>query len=491
MSLSHHLTALEASGLIRLAAVEPELEYLFRHALVQEAAYETLLKAERKRLHHSVGETLERLYPARLDELAAALAYHFGLADAHEKALDYFTRAAHRAQAVYANDEAVAFYRAAIEQAACLPNPGAQSAQLHERLGDVLELRGRLDEAKTAYGEALKHAPETDRLARARLQRKIGRAWGVQFRHQEAAEAFELAERTLGAEPNELVAVWQQEWIQIQLDRMRALYWQGEWREIARLVEQTQPVLQQYGTPTLRFYFYDSLISVDERRNRYVISDDVLGYAQAMLAAAQESGELRLMGEGHFQLGFCLLVHDDFDEAEEQLRAAEAIMRRMGDALYLAFVLTYQSLLHRRRGQPDAAQPYILQAHAATKANKIIPHLAVAEGNLAWLCLREQKLEEAYRHGLAAIELWSQSSFVYPFQWTAYLPLIAVALRNAEVAEGIQYARALLGPTQQRLPDPLDALLTQAVQFFEQHQTDLAWSSLQQAIAAAEQMRYL
>ena len=491
MSLSHHLTALEASGLIRLAAVEPELEYLFRHALVQEAAYETLLKAERKRLHHSVGETLERLYPARLDELAAALAYHFGLADAHEKALDYFTRAAHRAQAVYANDEAVAFYRAAIEQAACLPNPGAQSAQLHERLGDVLELRGRLDEAKTAYGEALKHAPETDRLARARLQRKIGRAWGVQFRHQEAAEAFELAERTLGAEPNELVAVWQQEWIQIQLDRMRALYWQGEWREIARLVEQTQPVLQQYGTPTLRFYFYDSLISVDERRNRYVISDDVLGYAQAMLAAAQESGELRLMGEGHFQLGFCLLVHDDFDEAEEQLRAAEAIMRRMGDALYLAFVLTYQSLLHRRRGQPDAAQPYILQAHAATKANKIIPHLAVAEGNLAWLCLREQKLEEAYRHGLAAIELWSQSSFVYPFQWTAYLPLIAVALRNAEVAEGVQYARALLEPTQQRLPDPLDAPLTQAVQFFEQGQTDSARVSLQQAIAAAEQMRYL
>ena len=491
MTLLSHLAALEASGLIHLAATHPELEYLFRHALVQEAAYETLLKAERKRLHHSVGETLERLYPARLDELAAALAYHFGLADAHEKALDYFTRAAHRAQAVYANDEAVAFYRAAIEQAACLPNPGAQSAQLHERLGDVLELRGRLDEAKTAYGEALKHAPETDRLARARLQRKIGRAWGVQFRHQEAAEAFELAERTLGAEPNELVAVWQQEWIQIQLDRMRALYWQGEWREIARLVEQTQPVLQQYGTPTLRFYFYDSLISVDERRNRYVISDDVLGYAQAMLAAAQESGELRLMGEGHFQLGFCLLVHDDFNEAEEQLRAAEAIMRRMGDALYLAFVLTYQSLLHRRRGQPDAAQPYILQAHAATKANKIIPHLAVAEGNLAWLCLREQKLEEAYRHGLAAIELWSQSSFVYPFQWTAYLPLIAVALRNAEVAEGVQYARALLEPTQQRLPDPLDAPLTQAVQFFEQGQTDSARVSLQQAIAAAEQMRYL
>ena len=499
MMLTSRLAALEASGLIRLAAVEPELEYLFRHALVQEAAYETLLKTERRRLHLAVGEALEHLYAAQLDELAAALAHHFGLAEAHEKALGYLTRAANRARAAYANDEAVAFYRAAIEQAnrrayAATPSSddwSAQSAQLHEQMGDVLEVMGRLEAARTAYDGALKCAPEADCVARARLQRKIGRAWAVQFRYQEAADAFDLAERGLGAEPNEPVAAWQQEWIRIQLDRMRSLYWQGEWREIARLVEQTQPILQQYGTPALRCYFYDSLISVDERRNRYVISNDVLGHARAWLAAAQESGELRLIGEGHFQLGFCLLVHDDFDEAEEQLRAAEAIMRRMGDELYLAFVLTYWSILYRRRGQPDAARPYILQAHAATKANKIIPHLAVAEGNLAWLCLREQKMEVAHQHGLAAIELWSQSSFVYPFQWTAYLPLIAVALRNAEVAEGIQYARALLGPTQQRLPDPLDALLTQAVQFFEQHQTDLAWSSLQQAIAAAEQMRYL
>jgi len=499
LSLSTHLTALEASGLIRLAQIEPELEYLFRHALQQQAAYETLLKTERKRLHLAVGETLERTYPAQSDELAATLAYHFGLAEAHEKALDCFTRAANRARTIYANDEAVAFYRAAIEQADLLSCADAASpdrwsapmAQLYERQGDVLEVMGKLDEAKTAYGAALKHAPESDRIARARLQRKIGRVWGVQFRHSEAAGAFELAEQALGAEPNAPVVEWRQEWIQIQLDRMRSLYWQGQWREIARLVEQTQPVLQQYGTPALRFYFYDSLISVDERRNRYVISEDVLGYARAMLAAAQESGELRLIGEGHFQLGFCRLVHDDFDEAEEQLRAAEAILRRTGDVLYLAFVLTYWSILYRRRGQPDAARPYILQAHAATQANKIIPHLAVAEGNLAWLCLREQRLAEARGHGLAAIDLWARSSFAYPFQWAAYLPLIAVAMSNSQIAEAIQYARALLEPTQQRLPDPLDTPLAQAAQFYEQGLLESARLCLGQALAAAEQMRYL
>ena len=57
------LDTLESKGLIRLAAIDPELEYLFRHALVQDAAYESLLKQERRALHRQVGEALEQLYP--------------------------------------------------------------------------------------------------------------------------------------------------------------------------------------------------------------------------------------------------------------------------------------------------------------------------------------------------------------------------------------------------------------------------------------------
>ncbi len=63
MTLVSQLTTLEFAGLIRLAQVQPELEYVFRHALVQEAAYASLLRQDRRDLHRAVGETLERLYP--------------------------------------------------------------------------------------------------------------------------------------------------------------------------------------------------------------------------------------------------------------------------------------------------------------------------------------------------------------------------------------------------------------------------------------------
>ena len=88
MPLLTQLNTLESSGLIRLAAVQPELEYLFRHALVQDAAYSSLLKNDRRHLHKSVGEALEALYPQQRDELAATLALHFEKADAQHRPRD-------------------------------------------------------------------------------------------------------------------------------------------------------------------------------------------------------------------------------------------------------------------------------------------------------------------------------------------------------------------------------------------------------------------
>ena len=71
------LATLESAHLIRTAQLQPELEYVFRHALVQEAAYESLLRNNRRMLHLTIGEVLEQLYPDRLDEFAPVLGNHF------------------------------------------------------------------------------------------------------------------------------------------------------------------------------------------------------------------------------------------------------------------------------------------------------------------------------------------------------------------------------------------------------------------------------
>ena len=154
MTLQTDLAALEASGLVRLSQIEPDLEYLFRHALIQDAAYHSLLKTDRRRLHLSVGEALERLYPDRADsqELAPLLGQHFDEGGDDARALKYFTLAADAAARVYANSEAVALYTRALEitqRTASLPCETL--LHLYAQRGRAFELRNQYDHALQNY----------------------------------------------------------------------------------------------------------------------------------------------------------------------------------------------------------------------------------------------------------------------------------------------------------------------------------------------------
>ncbi|MDP9264640.1 MAG: hypothetical protein M3O91_00770, partial [Chloroflexota bacterium] len=110
MTAKTELSSLEASGLIRLAALEPDIEYLFRHALVQDAAYSSLPKQERRELHARAAEVLLSLYPQRERELGAVLGMHFEQAGDTARAARHFVDAGEHALERFANQEAGAFF---------------------------------------------------------------------------------------------------------------------------------------------------------------------------------------------------------------------------------------------------------------------------------------------------------------------------------------------------------------------------------------------
>ena len=80
-NLAENLKRLETAELVR-ELNEPESAYLFKHALIQDTAYTSLLKKDRKEQHRQVGETLEQLYPDHLDDNAALLAHYTRAANA-------------------------------------------------------------------------------------------------------------------------------------------------------------------------------------------------------------------------------------------------------------------------------------------------------------------------------------------------------------------------------------------------------------------------
>jgi ABC-type transport system substrate-binding protein len=112
-SVTDALTELQRLDLLREGRRWPEPEYRFKHALIQEAAYRTLVGPQRRQLHRTAAEWLES-HAERTDDIAALLAYHWLGADDKDQAVAYLTRAGDRARQEYALDEAVGHYRALV-----------------------------------------------------------------------------------------------------------------------------------------------------------------------------------------------------------------------------------------------------------------------------------------------------------------------------------------------------------------------------------------
>ncbi len=91
----------------------PVAEYRFRHGLVQEVAYASLVETRRRRLHLQVGDALERLVGDAPEQAYALLGRHFAEADEPGRAAAYLLKAGDAARAVYAEQEAVAHYERA------------------------------------------------------------------------------------------------------------------------------------------------------------------------------------------------------------------------------------------------------------------------------------------------------------------------------------------------------------------------------------------
>ena len=112
--LDKQLLTLQREEMIRERARVPELEYIFKHHLTQEAAYNGLLKKERRVYHRRVAETLEQLFPKRVEEQVGLLAHHWERAEEPEKATEYLLRAGDQARLAYAHQEAIDSYERAL-----------------------------------------------------------------------------------------------------------------------------------------------------------------------------------------------------------------------------------------------------------------------------------------------------------------------------------------------------------------------------------------
>jgi tetratricopeptide (TPR) repeat protein len=113
--LKSQLLNLQGLEFIYEKSLFPELEYIFRHALTQEVAYNSLLVRRRKEIHEKIAQATEELYSARLEEFYEMLAYHYSRSENKAKACYYLKSSGDKARGNFSASEAVRFYREAID----------------------------------------------------------------------------------------------------------------------------------------------------------------------------------------------------------------------------------------------------------------------------------------------------------------------------------------------------------------------------------------
>jgi class 3 adenylate cyclase/tetratricopeptide (TPR) repeat protein len=166
-----------------------ETMYAFNHSMTAEVVYKSLLKSDRKEIHRRTGLAIEKLFSDRVDEVSPLLAHHFEKGNVADKAFDYTVRAAQRAARVYANQESVKRYRAALAIGAAAADDAVASAR--EELGDVLFVMSEYADAIEQYDGALTLVGEGRHAVT--LKRKKGQLYEKWGKYDEAERLFEAA----------------------------------------------------------------------------------------------------------------------------------------------------------------------------------------------------------------------------------------------------------------------------------------------------------
>jgi class 3 adenylate cyclase/predicted ATPase len=387
-------------GLERLVEVEllyrqgrgPQATYTFKHGLVQDAAYQSLLRSTRQRCHRRTAEVLETRFAETVATRPELLAHHLTEAGAVEPALAHWWRAGQRALERFANVEAIGHLRHALELMRALPDDDTRRSR-------ELELQTTLGAAlMAAKGYA---APEVEAsYSRAReLSERLGDAsqlyavlrglWGVHVVRAELARARELGEQCLvvarrGGRPAALV------WAHYMLGM--TLFHLGE-PDAARLRFQDGLALYDRGKRPVQRALQDPGVACLS----YAAVVQWLGGApEQARATSREALALAEALHHPFSLAYALNIAavvsqlgDDVAETQARAAAAQALSSEHAMQYFLAWGPILQGWALAAQGR--VAEGIVearrgMAAYAATGAHLARPY---------FLAL----LADAYRHG--------------------------------------------------------------------------------------------
>jgi class 3 adenylate cyclase/tetratricopeptide (TPR) repeat protein len=448
--LQSALKKLADAELIYVRGIAPEATYQFKHALIQDAAYEALLKSRRKELHRRVARTISEVFPAMAEAQPEVLARHWTGAGEAEPAIEAWKKA-----------------------------------------GEAADARGALKEAEEGCRQALAilnnlpESPERDARELALVTRLI---WLLQrSKGHAAAETIEAVEqaRSLAEKTGNLPQLVLQ-----VIGSYAAVFVTGDYSSAAALADQALDLAQREGSHNSLVFAHGAQVNVRFNRGDLVGLERHFACLRSLVEASDRSQLAEsiaygiIIALGYASLGAWMLGYAE--KARSRIVLAIAFARDYKNPFVLASGRTMESYLYRWFREPQRVADAAAETVAISEEHNF-PYLKGTRVTLGWARAQLGNPDEGValiRQGLAALAETGGRTDI-----TNALTILA----EAQALDGaIDDALTTLDEALQANPEELvfrpNILKWRGELRFKRGQNELAEADFREAIRLARQM---
>jgi tetratricopeptide (TPR) repeat protein len=360
--LKSYLIRLQDLEFIYERSLFPELEYIFKHAVTQEVAYNSLLLQRRRTLHEEIGDAIETIYADKREEFWEILAYHYARSKNTAKAYHYLKLAGDKATGKYAAWEAVGYYREALRFLAMLPSSDENLRHkldlVHAILVPAIVL-GFPEDTLPILKEGAQISQELgDNKSLIRFYSNIGLFYANRGKHDEgltySQKAFEEAERIRDIETM----------AQSGPDLTLAYITRGEYarslevaaKVIAR-IEETDTQSETFGGPV---NVYPTFLSIYGMATGMLGNfEEAIAFCDKGLAEAHAIGRPMSLGICEYYYGTVILLQSDARLATEHFQKSVTYLEEARFLQPLSLAWSGLGLAQMQLGDPETGRAYV------------------------------------------------------------------------------------------------------------------------------------
>jgi predicted ATPase/class 3 adenylate cyclase len=334
-------------------AETPESAFSFRHVIVSDAIYSTILRRDRAELHGQVGEAIERTYADHLDSQVDLLARHYSWSTRKDRALHYAILAGQKATRSNLANQAREYFEDALSLLPKIHHTPLQAVQVNQGLGDLLVHAGE-------YPAARQH--------------------------------FQYALETISGNPD-----YVEECSELQRKISTTFERQGEYEKALNHLAQAESILQgcSDGCPAEKAHIYNDLGWIHFHRGNMEEAERLLKQA---LIHAQECQREDIIASVYNRLGGVYYQTGEFEQAQNYVHQSLEARQRIGDIVAVARSYSNLGLLGWRMGNWQQALQYFEQSMELHATLGDVEGTISLHSNMGLLLTDMGQIAEARRH---------------------------------------------------------------------------------------------